>query len=153
MCTAVRLTQEMAVDFWTKRVGFEVWTRRPLGALGSWIEIAPPGAESCLVLYPKALLSDWAQRKSSIVFDCDDVHAAVARMKVRRDVLAGADDYAVGPVRGLSTSKATNMGCAAARKSRRRRSRQRHNARYSESSKARTGNRPGLSQPVSLPSS
>ena len=52
-----------------------------------------PGA---LSLYPKALLPDWAQRKSSIVFDCDDVHAAVARMKVRRDVLAGADDDAVG---------------------------------------------------------
>ena len=109
-----------------------------------------PGA---LSLYPKALLPDWAQRKSSIVFDCHDVHAAVARMKVRRDVLAGADDDAVGPVRGLSTAKATNMGRAAARKSRRRRSRQRHNARYSESSKARTGNRPGLSEPVSLPSS
>jgi|GraSoiStandDraft_41_1057321.scaffolds.fasta_scaffold1767493_1 lactoylglutathione lyase len=73
--------QEMAVDFWAKRVGFEVRTRRPLGALGSWIEIAPPGAESCLVLYPKALLPDWAQRKPSVVFDCDDVHATVARMK------------------------------------------------------------------------
>jgi lactoylglutathione lyase len=75
--------QETAVDFWTKRVGFEVRTRRPLGTLGSWIEIAPPGAESCLVLYPKTLLSDWAQRKSSIVFDCDDVHATVASMKAR----------------------------------------------------------------------
>src|SRR6266478_468505 len=75
--------QEMAVDFWAKRVGFAVRTRRPLGALGSWIEIAPPGAESCLVLYPKALLPDWAHRKPSIVFDCDDVHATVASMKAR----------------------------------------------------------------------
>jgi predicted enzyme related to lactoylglutathione lyase len=74
---------ETAVDFWTKRVGFEVRTRRVLGTLGSWIEIAPPGAESCLVLYPKALLPDWAQRKPSIVFDCDDVHATVAGMKAR----------------------------------------------------------------------
>jgi hypothetical protein len=69
------------VDFWTKCVGFEVRTRRSLGAAGSWIEIAPPGAESCLVLYPKALLPDWGQRKPSIVFECDDVEATVAVMK------------------------------------------------------------------------
>jgi lactoylglutathione lyase len=75
--------QEMAVDFWTKCVGFEVRTRRPLGAMGSWIEIAPPGAGSCLVLYPKVLLPDWAHRKPSIVFECDDVHATVASMKAR----------------------------------------------------------------------
>src|SRR5437764_14141025 len=73
----------MAVDLWAKRVGFEVRTRRPLGAVGSWIEIAPPGAESCLVLYPKALLPDWAERKPSIVFECDDVYATVAAMKSR----------------------------------------------------------------------
>jgi predicted enzyme related to lactoylglutathione lyase len=71
------------VDFWTNRVGFEVRTRRSLGAAGSWIEIAPQGAESCLVLYPKALLPDWSHRKPSIVFECDDVEATVAFMKAR----------------------------------------------------------------------
>jgi lactoylglutathione lyase len=71
------------VDFWTNRVGLEIRTRRSLGPVGSWIEIAPPGAESCLVLYTKALLPDWGQRKPSIVFECDDVAAAVAIMKAR----------------------------------------------------------------------
>ena len=75
--------QKAAVEFWTKLVGFEVRTTRALGAVGSWIEIAPPGAESCLVLYPKALLPDWAERKPSIVFECDDVYATVAAMKSR----------------------------------------------------------------------
>jgi lactoylglutathione lyase len=75
--------QEKAVDFWTTQVGFEVRTRRSLGTAGSWIEIASPGAESCLVLYPKALLPDWSQRKPSIVFECDDVQATVASMKAR----------------------------------------------------------------------
>jgi lactoylglutathione lyase len=51
--------------------------------MGRWIEIAPPGAASCLVLYPRVLLPDWADRKPSIVFDCDDVSATVAAMKSR----------------------------------------------------------------------
>jgi lactoylglutathione lyase len=76
--------QEAAVDFWTTQAGVEVRTRRSLGeGQGSWTEIAPPGAESCFVIYPKALLPDWPQRKPSIVFDCDDVAATVAAMKAR----------------------------------------------------------------------
>jgi lactoylglutathione lyase len=76
--------QDAAVDFWTKQAGFEVRTRRSLGeGLGSWVEVAPSGADSCLVLYPRALSPDWAERKPSIVFDCEDVAATVARMKAR----------------------------------------------------------------------
>jgi lactoylglutathione lyase len=76
--------QDAAVDFWIRYVGFEVRTRRSLGeGQGSWTELAPSGAETCLVIYPKALLPDWAERKPSIVFDCDDVAATVAAMKAR----------------------------------------------------------------------
>jgi hypothetical protein len=41
--------------------------------LGSWIEVGPAGAASCLVLYPKAIMQDWAERKPSIVFACNDI--------------------------------------------------------------------------------
>lgn len=75
--------EQQAVDFWTKRVGFEVRSRRPLGSAGNWIEIAPPGAETCLVIFPRTLLSDWAERKPSIVFACDDVRETVANLKDR----------------------------------------------------------------------
>ena len=76
--------QNAAVDFWTKKVGFEVRITRSLGdSLGSWIELAPPGADSCLVLYPRALAPDWQARKPSIVFDCEDVPATIASMKAR----------------------------------------------------------------------
>ena len=75
--------QDTAERFWTERVGFEVRVKRSLGATGHWIEIAPPKAESCLVLYPKALMPDWDRRKPSIVFECDDVHATVAALKSR----------------------------------------------------------------------
>ena len=68
--------QDVALDFWTRQVGFEVRTSGSLGDdLGMWIEIAPPGADSCLVLYPRALSLDWAERKPSIVFDCENVVA------------------------------------------------------------------------------
>ena len=73
--------QDAAERFWTERVGFEVRVKRSLGATGHWIEIAPPKAESCLVLYPKALMPDWDRRKPSFVFECDDVHAIVAALK------------------------------------------------------------------------
>lgn len=75
--------QDAAERFWTERVGFEVRAKRSLGTIGHWIELAPSNAGSCLVLYPKALVPDWDQRKPSIVFECDDVHATVAAMKAR----------------------------------------------------------------------
>jgi lactoylglutathione lyase len=78
------LDQAAAVDFWTRQMGFEVRNSHYLGDnLGSWIEIAPPGAESCLVLYPRVLSPDWAERKPSIVFECEDVAATAASMKAR----------------------------------------------------------------------
>jgi len=75
--------QDAAERFWTERVGFEVRTKRSLGAAGHWIEIAPPKAESCLVLYPKTLMPDWDQRKPSIVFECEDVLATVEAIRSR----------------------------------------------------------------------
>jgi lactoylglutathione lyase len=116
--------QDLAVDFWTKCVGLEVRTRRPLAAMGSWIEIAPPGAGSCLVLYPKVLLPDWTHRKPSIVFECDDVHATVASMKARGVTFSQEPKTMQwGHSRPFSTAKAANTGYAAARRTDSRRSR------------------------------
>jgi lactoylglutathione lyase len=106
--------QEAAVEYWTKRLGFEVRTKRTLGAAGSWVEIAPPGADSCLVLYPKTLMPDWAARKPS-VFDCDDVLASVARPAAcgshkSQRLCSGACS------RPFSTAKIASMDCAVLRK-------------------------------------
>ena len=65
--------QQAALDFWTKQVGFVVKRTKQMGPHGSWIEVAPAGAGSCLVLYPKSMMQDWVQRKPSIVFSCDSV--------------------------------------------------------------------------------
>ena len=65
--------QERALAFWTRQVGFTVHRTRSMGPAGSWIEVGPRDGTSCLVLYPKAMMPDWAERKPSIVFRCDDV--------------------------------------------------------------------------------
>jgi lactoylglutathione lyase len=75
--------QKAAADFWTKKVGFETVTRRDLGNGHWWIEVAPPGAQSRLVLYPQSLMNDWSERKPSIVFECEDVERTFAALKSR----------------------------------------------------------------------
>ena len=81
--------QGASEDFWKNRVGFEVITRRNLGNGLCWLEVAPPGAQSRLVLYPRSLMKDWNERKPSIVFECDDVDQTYGELK-RRGVEVGA---------------------------------------------------------------
>ncbi len=75
--------QERALKFWTEQVGFVVHRRHPMGPGGDWIEVGPEGAESCLVIYPRAMMNDWAERKPSIVFECDDIKSRHTGMSAR----------------------------------------------------------------------
>lgn len=65
--------QEQAVHFWIEQVGFCVHQEETMGPNAKWIEVGLAQAESCLVLYPKAMMKDWAERKLSIVFECQDI--------------------------------------------------------------------------------
>lgn len=63
-----------ALDFYLDKLGFELRRREPLGNTGhEWIEVAPKGAETCLVVYSRSLMKDWRERKTSVVFHCADV--------------------------------------------------------------------------------
>ena len=75
--------QAEAVKFWTEQVGFVVHRNIPMGNGASWIEVGAEAAESRLVLYPKALMEDWAQRKPSVVFECDDIQKKYQAMAAR----------------------------------------------------------------------
>jgi lactoylglutathione lyase len=75
--------QQKAIDFWTNQVGFEVRLERQMGPQAKWIEISPKGAESRIVIYPKSMMQDWAERKPSIVFECGNVGEAYAEMRAR----------------------------------------------------------------------
>ena len=78
--------QEKSIQFWGEQVGFEKCRDLPMGSEARWIEMAPPGADSCIVIYPKSMMDDWAERKPSIVFECDNIketHKAMAGQGVR----------------------------------------------------------------------
>ena len=65
--------QETAIQFWGEQAGFEIRRDLPMGPEARWLEMAPPDADSCIVIYPKSMMEDWAERKPSLVFECDDI--------------------------------------------------------------------------------
>ena len=73
--------QDRAVAFYVEKLGFEVRRRLPMGPNARWVEVAPPGALTCLVLYPRAMMANWAELKPSIVFHCPDVEAACRKLE------------------------------------------------------------------------
>jgi lactoylglutathione lyase len=73
--------QPKAVEFYTRKLGFEVRRNHPMGPGASWIEVAPPGAQTCLVIYPRSMMKDWQSLRTSIVFDCRDIDATCRRLE------------------------------------------------------------------------
>ncbi len=54
---------------------------RPMGPCSFWLEAAPKGAQSHLVIYPKAMLKGSENMKASIVFQGDDVRSTYEKLK------------------------------------------------------------------------
>lgn len=54
-----------------------------MGPQGDWVELAPKGGQSCLVLYPRAMMPDWENRRPSIVFHCADVEQTYQELVAR----------------------------------------------------------------------
>ena len=73
--------QEKALEFWRDRMGFEVRAQESMGKGGFWLEVAPKGAGSRLVLYPKSMMTNWQELKPSIVFECADIQATYESLK------------------------------------------------------------------------
>jgi lactoylglutathione lyase len=73
--------QDKALEFYTTKLGFEVRRQLPMGPNTSWLEVSPPDAQSCLVLYPKAMMPDWEQTKISVVFHCPDVETTCRKLE------------------------------------------------------------------------
>ena len=90
--------QEKSLDFWTRQVGFSVHATYTMGPEGSWIEVGPADAAARLVLYPKRIMPDWAERKPSVVFNADDIHRTYEEMAARGVRFSQApQDMAWGP--------------------------------------------------------
>jgi lactoylglutathione lyase len=73
--------QDRAEKFWTEKIGFEVRLKKDMGNGTTWFEVAPQGAESCLVVYPKSLMTNWEELKPSIVFIAENIDEFCAALK------------------------------------------------------------------------
>ncbi|ETI67091.1 VOC family protein [Neobacillus vireti] len=73
--------QQKAKTFWTEKAGFEVIAEHQMTPNANWLEVAPKGAESRLVIYPKAMMQGYEIMKASIVFQCDDIKTTYEKLK------------------------------------------------------------------------
>jgi predicted enzyme related to lactoylglutathione lyase len=73
--------QQEALDFYTQKLGFTIRRSMPVGPGASWIEVAPPDAQTCLVLYPRAMMQNWQELKPSVVFHCADVNGTCKKLE------------------------------------------------------------------------
>lgn len=74
--------QDVALKFWTEKMGLKVATDQPFGPQ-RWIELMIPGAETGLVLF--TMDGDEARIGTAqpMSFWCDDVFATADAMKVK----------------------------------------------------------------------
>jgi len=75
--------QDVALEFYTKALGFKVLTDQPFKEKQRWIEVMIPGAESGLALFTPEGHEDRIGSFQSISFWCDDVFATAEGMKSR----------------------------------------------------------------------
>ena len=72
--------QQAAVEFYTTKLGFEVRRNEPMAPGANWVEVAPPGGQTGLVLYPRAMMKGWEEMRPSVVFSCTDIEATCATL-------------------------------------------------------------------------
>lgn len=75
--------QERAVDFYVNKLGMTKLRDEPNGPDARWIEVAPPGAESVLVLYTPPGFENRIGGFTNIVFDCDDLDSTYQELHSR----------------------------------------------------------------------
>jgi lactoylglutathione lyase len=73
--------QQKAKTFWSEKVGFDIVADHPMGPNAHWLEVAPKGAETRLVIYPKTMMQGSENMKASIVFQCEDVTNTYEKLK------------------------------------------------------------------------
>jgi predicted enzyme related to lactoylglutathione lyase len=73
--------QDKALEFYTKKLGFKVFTDAPFDGNQRWIELAIPRAETKLVLFTAQGQETMIGGFMNISFTTDDVEATVKEMK------------------------------------------------------------------------
>ncbi|MGB8830499.1 MAG: VOC family protein [Dehalococcoidales bacterium] len=83
--------QDQALEFYTQKLGFKKRTDQPMGPNQRWIEVAPPGAETRILLYKatkgmpgapyyRAALAKIG-KSTGMVFETDNIIETFASLK------------------------------------------------------------------------
>jgi catechol 2,3-dioxygenase-like lactoylglutathione lyase family enzyme len=72
--------QDRALEFWTRKVGFQIATDQPFGGGQRWIELRVPGADTRLVLFTPPGHEDRIGGFTNMAFWSDDLDATYARL-------------------------------------------------------------------------
>lgn len=77
--------QDQALTFYTEKLGFELRADQPMGPGQRWLEVAPPGAATRIVLYPatEEMGADRLGQFANIVFEPDDIDATYRELSAR----------------------------------------------------------------------
>jgi len=85
--------QDAALAFYTQKLGFEVRSDQPMGPDQRWMEVAPPGAQTRILLYkatpdaPGAASYEAARAQvgtpTGMVLEVDDIEATFAELKAK----------------------------------------------------------------------
>src|ERR1700729_2699507 len=73
--------QDVALKFWTEKMGLKVATDQPFDGKQRWIELMIPGAETGLVLFTPEGHENRVGDFQPLSFWCDDVFATAKTMK------------------------------------------------------------------------
>jgi predicted enzyme related to lactoylglutathione lyase len=73
--------QQRALEFYTEKLGFEVRADDSSMPGMRWIEVAPPGADTTLILFTPPGLEERVGTWSPVVFDSDDIDATYAKLR------------------------------------------------------------------------
>ncbi len=79
LATIVVADYEQALDFYVKKLGFEKRHDESFGPDQRWIEVAPPGAETAMVLFK----GPQGPSSAGLVFTTDDLEGTYAELKAK----------------------------------------------------------------------
>lgn len=73
--------QQKAKIFWSEKIGFEIIADHPMGPDGNWLEVAPAGGQTRLVIYPKSMMQGVQNSETFLIFECEDIAGTYERLK------------------------------------------------------------------------
>jgi lactoylglutathione lyase len=73
--------QDKALDFFVNKLGMTVRTDQPYGPGARWLEVAPDGGETGLVLFKVEDDATYTQPLANVLLGCDDAAATAARLR------------------------------------------------------------------------